>query len=359
MLQARHPRARRRAAYAPRLVTVGASLLVERASPYLIGLTAVKALAKIFPDFFAQHVAQQRLTPGVLYGCSCALLRLVNEELVELEEPWELDTNRTRDPAKLITYRWPDSDDDLLNRIEESAHHIAQPRVIAYGVGVQLYGDAGGHTLADYDLLTLALWYTAQGTQRGLGISWPDLLPGFRPWGNLLLDLPILPRVDMEQLALDLDARPLWVRTPGGERFSLDGDLLGYAFGATGIDLADYNNMEIDYLYGGDLDDTWDQIHDIAETAQVAQAIVARYHQLNAVLEAYPALLESLIRRLVVRGRRVLRTGPRETGTTPGTPHQPRTLVAALVGTPLDDDTEPGYVRAWLGGGGTDGEDTD
>jgi hypothetical protein len=352
---ARRALARRRTQRALRLVTFGPSRHAALADDHAIGLVALRTLAQLFPDFFRQHLAARRITPPVLYGAACALHRLVDEELFELREPYELETYRTSDPADLITYPWPESDDVLLNALGEARYDIVQPRPICYGLGVQLIYDAQ-REIDDYDLLTLALWYVAERTTYALGLPWADLLDR-SDWGDHLQSLPTLPvGMSLDVLSIDLDATPLTLTVPGRKQkkpLALDGNLLGYAFGRTGIPLADYDYEEVGYLFNGEMESTWEEAHEIADASRAARDIAERYHALAEAIGQQPALLTPFIRRLVARAKRLVRNGA---ASVPATPDAAQALVAILADHD-NDIAEPNFVQAWLGEGETPDDD--
>jgi hypothetical protein len=347
---ARRALARRRTQRALRLVTFGPSPHAASADEHAIGLVALRTLAQLFPDFFRQHLADRRITPPVLYGAACALHRLVDEELFELMEPYELEIYRASNPADLITYAWPESDDVLLNALGEARYDIVQPRPICYGLGVQLVFDGNRH-IDDYDLLTIALWRIADGTSYALGMRWADVLER-SDWSNLVVALPALPTgMQLDVLGIDLDATPLMLNVPGGKRkkpLGLDGNLLAYAFGRTGIPLADYDHEEVGYLFNGEMESTWEEAHEIADASRAARDIAERYHALAEAIGQQPALLTLFIRRLVARAKRLVRNG---TAHVPATPDAQQSLAAILAD--HDDTAEPAFVQAWLGEGET------
>jgi hypothetical protein len=335
--------ARRRALRAPQLVnTTHAPVDADNLEGWQAGLVALRALEEVFPDFFATHVAALPLTPSVLYGSACALLRLTHETLFPVEDPPTLWNAWSGDPSALPSAAYRDDAWVLLSSLSESRFHLLQPRPVFYGVGVETVWDAD-EEIDHYDLLTIALWWSAEGTQAARGFDWGVILE-FSDWEDLIPTLPTLPEgFNLEVLIADLNARPLSIGVERGTRLAFTGTLLAYAFGETDNDLANVTNHEIAYHYDGEIDVDWSDAHRIAENARAAREIADQYQALAKAMQGERPI-KRFMSRLVRRARQLVASGAQ---LVPATPAAPLALADILA----DDDAEPTYVTAWLGEG--------
>lgn len=279
------PSGRRRLRRACRLVN-SAGGIYKRPSPigpdaslgFEVGLTAVKQLRALFPDWYARHVARRPLTRSGLLAVACAFLALVNNELFEQEECIVLDV--PANPLNALRYAEDDSDDPLLT-LQEASYFLHQPHPYYYGVGMQV-------VLEDerpQSMLTLALWHLCRETNWSTGvdvgavIEFSHVPPNTQTIIERLRPLP--PGTDMANIVKA-------TRLPGHPWSSRLEELLSYPFARCDNPMLNITNYEIDVFYGGETDDSWRDARSIAENAADATAIVALYGQWARAIEANP-----------------------------------------------------------------------
>lgn len=250
----------------------------ETVSTYDIALDLVRRMRDLFPAFYQKHIAERVITPRALEAAICAFLALVNRDLFEIDDCMEL--NVPVDPLKALDYTEVGSRDGLLV-LEEASYWLSQPRALLYGVGVE--GILEDET--PQRALTLALWQLGSATNWSIGLD-PCVVIGhsFIPKeAEMLIPKlpPLLTGVPMETIADEVDL-------PGYPYSSRLGELIRYAFGRTGNPMADVTNYEVEVIYGGAVDDTWNDVHFIAENAAEAREIVKLYDQWASAIDDSP-----------------------------------------------------------------------
>jgi hypothetical protein len=236
------------------------------AESYLVGLDASMELRRLFPDWYAAHVAHRPLTPSTLYGAARAFISLVERDMFPLRDCWDLDI--PRDP--LTAFNHGETDDVCLGSLIESAWFLVQPHPLVCGVGVQLVSDYYvGELEIHFATLPVALWHLFQKTNWGLGIDLDN----------------VLERIDEDDRIAILGLTPL----PKGTRAEMlcaalgegdpkaEGTLVAYAFGRTLNVFADTSDLEIEYVYNGDSDLSWEEAPGYVEEIREARLIEAAF----------------------------------------------------------------------------------
>ena len=260
-----------------RVVTVQEKTQVhhEEAAAYLVGIEALALLQRFEPDFWATHVAAQKVTPMLLLGAVAAFFQLQEQRGLALDWPSEgchaglRDCLEVTPEATLVSF----SDVEVSFLGDECAAFIAQPRPSYYGIGLQLFLHEG------YDLtdpLTLALWWMAQGSALDVGIDIDALLNDARG---------LAPGV--EDAIRNLRRQPLSIAVchhaatsiPESAGFAVPADLIRYAFSQTSNPLANISDDEREEVYGweepGEYD--WSARDQVAAWSSEARAIQAFY----------------------------------------------------------------------------------
>lgn len=253
----------------------------ETAAVYKHGLIKVRHMRELFPDFYQQHIAWRQLTPRALYAAVSAFLSLINRHYFVIEDHMEFEI--PLDPLQALAYT---EDDTIANRgplleLETAGYWLAQPQPVLYGVGVE--GMLEDET--PQSALTLALWRLCQETEWAIGVDVAAVI-GFswiaEPTVALITSLRPLPS------GIPMDAIADAVTLPGGRWSSRLGELIRYAFARTGNPMADVNNYEVEVIYGGDTDYTWDDVREIGEYAAEARELVKLYYEWGAAIEKDP-----------------------------------------------------------------------
>ena len=278
----------------------------ETAGTYHVALSRVRDLHALFPDFYAEHVADRLLTPRALLAAVSAFLALVNRELFTIEDNFVLEV--PHDPLRALEYVEDGSRDPLLT-LEEAASWLCQPHPALYGVGTE--GLLEEET--PQQLLTLALWHLCRATDWAIGVDIGDVI-GFsyvdQDLAEFLVKLPPLPQgTRMEQVVACLKLPP-W-----SDEMEFD-VLVAYPFARTHNPMADTTNYEVDIVYGGETQADWSEAREISEMAAAAAEIESRYNAWGRVVEADP--------------RRELRTLATALHAAAETPFQAKTLIEIL-----------------------------
>lgn len=324
-----HPRptGRRAVRRACRLVSPGRAF--ERRAPfapqfaytYHLALSRVRDMRALFPDFYQEHIAQRQLTPRALLGSVCAFLSLVNRDLFAIEDCIVLDV--PADPLRALRYTEDGSRDPLLE-LEEAAHWLCQPRPELYGVGTESILDDE----TPQQLLTLALWHLCRETNWAIGVDVGDVI-GFSFVGEdiaeFLVKLPVLPRGTMMENIIAAIKLPPW-----SDKDEFD-ELICYAFARTDNPMANTTNYEVDMYWNGEVDSSWKDVREIAETAQEARQIVARYNTWAQAIAKNP-------RRELRKLTRALHTAVEATALTK--PRRTKTLAEILLDMPIEEAEE-------------------
>lgn len=251
----------------------------ETASVYEHCLARVQNMRDLFPDFYQQHIAWRQLTPRALYAAVSAFLALVNARLFELEDCYSIEI--PLDPLRALAYTEDDEiahQGPLLN-LEEALAWLVQPHAQLYGIGIEGILE----NEEPQSVLTLALWKLCQHTDWSIGVD-----------VNIVIGYSYLPETQAEQvrklhpLSAEVSMDRLCAAIGQSGLAKGADQLIRYAFARTGNPMADVTNYEVDVVYGGDLDDDWDDAPGIAETAAAARKLVEHYGQWAALISANP-----------------------------------------------------------------------
>lgn len=285
MQHARRLTCRRRAGPPTRLVGQRRErselLTVETISGYEIGMAAARRLASMFPIFYKQHVAGRKVCPATLCGAADAFLKLV-DKIVPCYEPVHLWA--PGGPVEVLDHYVDDDPDDCLEWLTYVADHLDQPQVIVYGVGAESVYDAD----QEYSLLTLALWHMASGTDWSLGLALGPVLRAHMENADgaysmdLITCLPhVPPATSLARLCTVLDREQLY-----GMRV---GELFAYAFSRCDTPLANVTSYELETIYGGQMDVSWnDDLAELGKQAREARAIEYAYTAWSHQVESDP-----------------------------------------------------------------------
>jgi hypothetical protein len=228
----------------------------EEGLAYRVGLRAAALVYEHFPAFYAATALDAKpITPWLLPGCCAAFWQLVEQKGLELRWPG--------DPygEGLTRYELAPTPEQTLIQFDgvspewmcQLSHNIHVPRPVYHGYGVQALLDQESDNYP-YEVLTVALWHLFQHTPLGLGVP----------------IAPMAANID-EDLASDVfRIKPLPSNTPLNLLWSIldlkvagaagvkANELIGYAFGKTANDLADYDEYEVEAVYMGEVDEGWD-----------------------------------------------------------------------------------------------------
>lgn len=293
------------------------------ADAWQTGLKAMQHCRRLFPDFFAEHLAARSLTAQALYSACSAFLALVHRDLFAVSD-W-CDMLDCTDPvAALDAKPWRNniSTRDFLAQIEENKGFLLSPHPELYGIGVRELID-GEMEIDQYGPLTIALWYMAEPTSFGLGLDWHELLRDMRqPWVEVVLSLPQLPaHLDFaaytERLGMGVN----------GEHVG-EGCLFAYAFGDTGNPVADYTYYEVEAIHGGFAITSWDRAGDVSALVREAITISTAYGVWWRIQQLDPEeTLPELAQHLCAVAQQVA-----------GSPSQPKTLADIFAEADISND---------------------
>lgn len=303
MYQARTNKARRQPRRRTRLVTEAmgdlsffgpAGMSENEAITWSKGLWGAQLFQEYFPEEFAAHIAPHPATLPRLLIASEAFLGLVSERLFEQCYEEVYDTNRLlammANPPEIPM-------DTVIGTIGELQLHYIIPT--CFGIGVQsIHNNIYDESYFEYgfDMLTLAIWSTFEGTAWGIPIPdcvINDLEPSQRDY---LSRLPRLPYLTEDEIAEGLAQLQL---THEGKAIS--GEHIRYVFGHTDNPMADFTNAELDDI--GANYNTWrdaDAVQ-IAVAWQEAEQLATSYHAwANAVSKAPNRHIPTIIGALFV-----------------------------------------------------------
>ena len=307
MPHTRHVARRRRCRPATRLVDRDAPwttrlLDPNLASGYQVGLLTARLMATHYADFYQEHVAQQAITPGGLFGVAEAFLSLVNQVL-PLQE-WAGELALHDDPLRALhEYDATAGNLDHLATLDNSAWYLDQPHIEMYGLGVELVRceERDG----DPALLDVALWHLLRHTGWGLAFDIEALLKeGIREFWDVdaaelvlgLVPLPAETPMDWFRKEVRIDKQPWTDRS---------GEVVAYAVAQCNNGLANVTNGEIDLIYGGRTDLSWDDLPSLIEQAADASTIQHAYWAWQQAVSADPhRLLPLIVKQLHAAARR-------------------------------------------------------
>lgn len=271
-------------------------VLTERLSrgpaAYAVGITAARLLHTHYPDFFAAHVADRRLTPQTMLGAAQAFFGFLTRE-IEIYEPFMMEYGRLYgDPRALLDYA-ADSDGAALDILaDELCNLIDCPMITVYGlVGGLFCVEAEVDDIA-WNVLVLGLCQIAEGT------AWtiPDVIAFISENEEVpavLETLPRLPaRTPMGRLCVALDVA--WQPT---DLWPPLGSLMRFVFAQTGNEFADYATEEIMDMYesGNAITSLFDlDLGMVAEEQRIAREWRRMYNALNDLVRDRPDLLTTI-----------------------------------------------------------------
>jgi hypothetical protein len=291
----------------------------ETASAYQIALDRVRDLKRLFPAFYWEHIANRHVTPRALEAAVTAFLSLVNIELFDLEDAMELIV--PLNPLHALQYT-EDGSREPLATLELMGHWLSQPRPALYGVGTEGILEEETPQL----LLTLALWHLCRETDWSIGVDVGDVI-GFSyvdsDIAEFLVKLPVLPRGTLMGQIVPAMKLPPW-----SDEDAFD-ELIAYPFAETDNPMANTTNYEVDIVYGGETQADWSEATAIAETAQEAKLLVARYNRWAQAVADHP-------RRELKKLTTALHTA--RSSLTVTTPRHTKTLIEILAELPNEEE---------------------
>lgn len=245
----------------------------ETLGAWRVGLNTAELFQRFFPLEFAACVADRPTTIPELCCVAEAFLGMVNQRLFALDEWGEVDI--PIDPMTHLERVDRYDLDHATYLLGDASWPFEQPHPCFYGLGVQSvlndYMDADPAD-QEWEVLTLGLWQLFSSTAWAIGYDIADLsehLP--KAHRQALNRLRPLPELSNDGVHLLLDTFTL-DRPYGGP----GGNLIRYAFGRTGNDLANMTTVEV-----GDLFDTyetsWNDTFDLVEASREAVKLFTSY----------------------------------------------------------------------------------
>lgn len=254
----------------------------------LSGLDRLSALKRRFGDFYDQHeIGAKPFTLSLVLATTIALFNLIEEYAFQqsiglhviLDEDADIEFDLwAPDGANRAIHELVHLSEEDAFSILDNMTYLTGPTPYLYGIGVTTALDGND---GPFGLLTMALWHMAQGTEWDTGVDVRQMHGLFvqeaREQLHLIERLPRLPmlseRVCDELLVPDVfDA----------------GQLVRYAFGKTGIGLADVSDYEYEVSYGGQNDFTWHDLEGIEREANQARCIHDAYQRWEDRVERNP-----------------------------------------------------------------------
>lgn len=290
---------RRRRQRAVRVVSLrsAASPLPEDAlNGWHTGIGGLQLLGRHFPDFFREHAAARAVEPAQLLGCCAAFFQLVKQAglpLRDIGDSYAYDELEFADtPAETLRMYNAVSMEYLSNL----GYYLWVPRPSYFGLGVESMLDEGGQSPG---ALTATLWHLFQHTPLGMGVD----LHAFAE------HLDTETRYEIERIKplskdapIHLLAAHLAIPEAQGIAESKDdvlratGQLIEYAFGKTGNELANHSDYDVEAIHMGDTDEqwAWRELPELARLSAEAQALEHAYGVWAARVGQNPAAVRQL-----------------------------------------------------------------
>lgn len=246
-----------------------------------VGLCAAQVLTEQFPAFAEQtQLAEIPVNNGAMLGC-CAALWQLTEQTKGIELRWPGDgysqfaDGITRyqceaDPAATLRM-FNDAADSFL---AELGHFIFCVRPAYFGYGVEELLDLESDNYPS-DPLTLTLWHLFNETALGLGIDVSTMTANIDE--DLVFDILRIKRLPKSTpIALLCSVLKLPIADQYGVSVQ---DLIGYPSAKTQNELANNSDYEVEAIYMGELDDTWDwaQLDQLARLSHDAEQLSEAY----------------------------------------------------------------------------------
>jgi hypothetical protein len=261
------------------------------------GIAGARLLLRHFPETYAFCLAGRRCTPQLLAGAGYAFLSLADQHLVALNGGWmkwhTMPASFAIEDASKLT------DQEALGRIDRQIKPwIYEPVPLLYGLGKNIDELPWESSIR---LLTGACWMLLDTSPWSVLDDWYDD-------GNLenfiasvtyneqerrqLERIKPLPPVNVLELR-DVLNRRMYM---GVRRL---GDILAFAVGQTGAEMADFGNEEMEELGAERFSLAWDDPASIAahrESQVEARGYFERFLTLSEEISRTPALLDKLVR---------------------------------------------------------------